>query len=193
MGASAIPAQAWALGPVEVEIAGEVGAATGPAGSIAPVGLELGGRAGASFFNIYAGVAVLHWFGGTAIQSCVGPVFPVCTPATSTAFVTTTSRSTRYGFEVGFDVHVSPRVTLRPLLGIGDVSLHESSPEQIVVGQTLVPLDGTANELYLEPGVTMTMAFGLLFLGADASVVWLPRNDNVSPAVAAHAQIGVRF
>jgi hypothetical protein len=59
----AFPANADALGPVDVEIGAMAGTATGTFG---PLGFGIGGRGGVSIGGLYAGVDVIDYLGATS-------------------------------------------------------------------------------------------------------------------------------
>jgi hypothetical protein len=181
--------RASALGPVDVEVTAKIGWAASPSGNPDPLGVEWGGRVGANVFNFYGGLSVLHSYGGTGSVACVGPVFNVC----SQTAVAIAVDSTRYGVEAGYDIHPIAHVTLRPQLGVGNVSFYERSSVEIVVNGSLVSLDGSANDLYLEPGLTAMVFLGPLLLGADASLLWLPGLAGSTAAFSAHGQAGIHF
>jgi hypothetical protein len=183
---------ARALGPINVEVGSKIGGATSPTGSPNPLAFEWGERAGISFLNFYGGLALVSSAGSQASVLCVGPVFTACT-TTTTSVVAISAHSIRYGFEGGYDIKVLHRIAFRPQVSVGSLSFYESSPAQIIVRGRLMSLDGTAHDLYLEPGVTTTVSLGHLFLGADVNILWLPTKSDSNAAFAAHGQVGVKF
>jgi hypothetical protein len=91
-----------------------------------------------------------------------------------------------YGGEFGYGFKISI-VTIRPQFGVGSA---------IVSGP-----GGSASSLYLEPGVTGLVSFGLLFVGVDANVAIFPSttsgevmsSSSTNEAFTIHGQVGLRF
>jgi hypothetical protein len=168
---------AHALGPLAVEVAGEMGGGTNPF-STDPnaLGLGVGGRAGASFLGIYAGLRALYYFGGTKAVMLGSP-----------AQVET--RSALYGVEVGYGIRIADVVTIRPQVGVGSYVLSDT------VGGTQIG----SSTLYLEPAVAALVAFKPLILGLDAGALTLPgfavsgTTSRTYAAFTAHGQLGVVF
>jgi hypothetical protein len=173
---------ARAVGPIDIEIAAKVGYGTSPnGGSLNPLGFGFGGRAGVSFLGLYAGVNVVDYLGGSS-----GPL--PCPPNVFCESVTT--QTLMYGGELGYGFKLSI-VTIRPQLGVGNALFYGT---------------GSSSSLYLEPGVTVLVSFGHLFLGADANFVLFPSfptfdgigskltsSTAVADACTIHGQLGVRF
>jgi hypothetical protein len=165
---------ASALGPVSVEIGAKVGAGTNPTGdSLNPFGFGLGARAGVSFFNIYAGLSFMYYFGGKAD-------IPDSTDKRS-------GKTVLYGFEGGYDFNIVNVVIIRPQLGIGVYNGNFKGPG----GFTTDTADG--KNLYLEPGVTAVVPLGLWFVGGDANALFLPGQSGSSAGFTFHGQIGFKF
>jgi len=79
-------------------------------------------------------------------------------------------------------------VTIRPQVGLGNASF----------GYTSSIVDGASNnDLYVEPGVTVLVALGALFVGADVSVLVFPGpalEEGSSPFfITFHGQVGAKF
>ena len=184
-----VTADARALGPVDVEVAGTAGGATNPVAAPDPLGFELGARSGVSFRHFYTGLAFSYSLGSTASAVCVGPVLVACTTTT----VTSSAHSVRYGIDGGYDIDLLPRLRVRPAIGVGILSFHESSPVQIVVAGALASLDRTASTAYLEPQATATLSFGAIFAGVDAGLLILPGWSRSNAALDGHGDVGVRF
>jgi len=181
---------ARAAGPVDVQIAGQAGGGTNPTSAAAnPLGPELGARAGVSWLHYYGGLSLLYSLGSTTSATCAGPVVTACT----TSAIPFSARSLRYGLEGGYDLGVLPRVTVRPRLAVGELSLTQSSAVQVFVSGRLEALDGTSRGLYLEPGVAGLVSLGSLLLGADVGALWLPQLDRSRAALTAHVQVGVQL
>jgi hypothetical protein len=164
---------ARALGPVDLEFGARGGIATKPdSGPASPFGLGLGARAGISVFSIYGGVSLMHYFGTSADL-----------PAPRGA-VTSRYSSTLLGVELGYNITIIPKLLLRPQLGVGSVAFSFGE-------------DSSQSHLYLEPGVTLLLLLGNLYLGADANVLAVPNverdGDRTFAALTVHAQIGLRF
>jgi hypothetical protein len=174
--------EAHALGPLDIEIAGKIGYGSNPDSGegLNRLGFGLGGRAGLALFGIYAGVNIVDYLGGSATP----PACPAGTPCPNT--LTGSVHTLMYGGEFGFGFKISI-VTIRPLIGVGSA---------IVSGPA-----GSASSLYLEPGVTGLVSFGLLFVGVDANVAIFPSTTNgeaassssTNEAFTIHGQVGVRF
>jgi hypothetical protein len=181
---------AWAAGPVDVELSTRTGYATNPTpGEPNALGFEFGGRLGLAWSNVYGGLSLMYAPGHETYASCAGPVINPCTTST----VGVSAHSLRYGLEAGYDLRLLHWLTVRPGLGVGVASLFESSPAQIVVNQKLEGLDGSERRLYLEPGVSVLFSLGVLILGADANAIWMPGLDRSQAAFTTHGQVGLRF
>lgn len=180
-----VASTASALGPVDVEIAAKVGGGTSP-GIVLPssgpafagpnaLGLGLGGRAGVSFMGFYGGVSFMDYLGASQGNESLKTIL--------------------YGVEAGYNIGISI-LTLRPQLGVGNYRLTESSPGGLTTFSGQVVSDSySSNSLYLEPGVTALLSFGLWIVGADGNVLFLvpTGGDNSHPAFTAHGQVGIRF
>jgi hypothetical protein len=173
---------AWALGPVDIEAAARVGGASSPIkddvnGRGGALGFGLGGRAGVSIFGIYGGVSAMYYLGGSNTES-QSPLAGFVPPGPIES-----ESSWLYGFEGGYSFKIQP-LTLRPTVQIGSYTLHYSLS------------DGGSQDihnLYVEPGVTALLGFGLWFVGADADIFLTPGLDNSRAAFMANAQVGVKF
>jgi hypothetical protein len=183
---------ARALGPIDFELAAKGGGATNPSSAtINPLGLGAGGRGGVSFLGFYAGVDILYYVGG----SHTGPTGVVAETET------VTQHSLMWGLDLGYNLKLSI-VTLRPQLGVGNLTIHTSTstvdvcPNCLAIG---LGSSSQASNLYLEPGVTALVSLGDVFVGADANVLVLPNiaspggGNTTEAAFTLHAQVGVRF
>ncbi len=167
---------ARALGPVNLEVGARVGGGGTPfSGQPNPLGFGVGGRAGVAFSGWYAGLSLMYYVGESGTVSAV----------------TTSEHSFLYGVEGGYGVKLLGLVTVRGLVGVGNFTLDYTG-----IGQL------SLNNLYIEPGLTATVSLGLLYVGADLSVLVLPGIGNPAEvnaasswatAVTAHAQLGVVF
>jgi len=180
LGTLSVAHNAAALGPVDIEVAAKVGGGTNPEKNVADLppnalGLGLGGRAGVSFFGLYGGVSFMDYLG----TKSPGPP------------VMESLKSILYGIEVGYNIGV-PLLTLRPQLGVGNYTVSGSFNGN-ATGATLAPENYNKSNLYLEPGLTGLLSFGMLIVGADANVLFLPGMNGSQPAFTAHGQVGIKF
>jgi hypothetical protein len=163
---------ARALGPVDLEIGGKAGIGTNPSSNAPnPLGFGMGGRGGLSFFGLYAGVDVMYYFGSS--ENVPGG--------------TLSEHTLMYGADLGYNFKIA-LLTLRPLIGVGNFVLSHSGEDG----------NGSASNLYLEPGLTALVSFGLLYVGADANVLVLPsvsleNGNKTETAFTLHGQVGVVF
>jgi hypothetical protein len=182
----ATPALAHALGPVDVELAAKGGYGTtlsnGPSDLL---GGGLGARAGVSFFDFYAGVDVVYYLGHT--------VTPVPGETVSADALMT-------GVDLGYGFHV-PLLTIRPVLGVGDFFARgtvDRTPCMYCQITEVLHSTSSQHNLYFEPGVTVLVPLGVVFLGADANLFIVPHNigesgDPTQLAFTLHGQVGVHF
>ncbi len=179
--------RAWALGPVDLEVAAKAGAGTGlvSGGGPDPLGFGIGGRAGVSLFStFYAGVAGMYYFGSS--QNSAGG--------------TISDHTVQYGVEAGYNIYllkligltpdlVGKLLTLRPQVGVGNLT--------VTVQQKNVPgvpdSSNDASNLYLEPGLTALVTLGPLLAGLDVNALWVPNLTDSKVALTAHAQLGLKF
>jgi hypothetical protein len=186
------PRDALALGPVTVEAGGQVGGGSNPVGNGGPdpLGFELGARAGASLSNVHLGLSLVYSFGAHSS----GYVPP---GATASSSFSTWVHAIRYGVDAGYDIRLGDVVLLRPEVGVGNFSVETSTSGTPATPLTTMPVAIVfplpQNTLYLEPGLGVLVPLGSAFVGADASVLVLPLFAGSHGALAAHAQVGVRF
>jgi len=172
IGLLAAPTEAHAVGPIGIELGAKVGYGDNPTGGDPnPLGLGIGGRGGVTFMNIYAGVDVRYYFGGSANIA----------PGASIS-----AHSVLYGIEAGYGFTLVDILTIRPQLGIGNLTITAASV--------------SASNLYLEPGVTALVSLGEpWFVGGDVNLLVLPGISNgeggttTDTAFTLHAQVGVKF
>ncbi|MGA3122042.1 MAG: outer membrane beta-barrel protein [Polyangiaceae bacterium] len=168
-----VPQDAFALGPVGVEIGAKVGAGTNPTGdSLNPLGFGVGARAGVSVFNIYAGLSFMYYFGSS------GDVVESSDKRSGKAML--------YGFEGGYSFDIVHVLTIRPQLGIGEYKGDYS-------GGALTTGTADGKDIYLEPGVTLVVPLGFWFVGADANLILLPGQSGSRPGFTFHGQLGLNF
>jgi hypothetical protein len=172
----AVSTEAHALGPIDVEVAAKAGYAGNPgSGDPNPLGVGLGGRAGVSFLGVYGGVNILYYFGGTSNLGSGSSI---------------SAHSVLYGIEAGYGITLVNILTLRALLGVGNATISSSV--------TSLPA-ASLNNLYLEPGITGLLGFGMYFVGADANLLILPSigqnssGSSTETCFTLHGQIGVKF
>jgi hypothetical protein len=185
---------ARALGPIDIEAAASAGGATSPIrgsainppGSINPLGVGVGGRAGISLFGIYAGISGMYYFGGSTTETIPSTTV---TPSTS---VKVSETSWLYGFEAGYNLKIL-LLTIRPTVQVGPYTLHASVGGTTVGGVVLSGSSKDYHNIYVEPGVTALLGFGLWFVGADANVFVTPGLSGAKAAFMGNGQIGVKF
>jgi hypothetical protein len=172
---------AHALGPVSVEVGAKAGLATNPAdsGQPNPLGFGIGARGGIEIMNVYVGANVLYYFGSTQTLS------------TGLGSVDVSEHTLLYGLEGGYGFKfLDDLITLRPQLGIGNATYSVSG---------LGPLDGSRSNLYLEPGVTVLVGLGGLYVGGDANYLVFPSADQGGgqtktwTSFTLHGQVGLKF
>lgn len=179
---------ARALGPIDVEAAARVGGATNPIkdSSINPLGFGAGGRAGVSLFGIYAGVSGMYYFGGSQTETIPSSSI---TPSTS---VKLNESSWLFGFEGGYSLKIL-LLTIRPTVQVGSYTVHASVGGTSIAGVAVQGSSNDVHNIYVEPGVTALLGFGLWFVGADANVFLTPGLNNSKAAFMGNGQIGVKF
>jgi hypothetical protein len=177
IGALTMTRDAHALGPIDLEIGAKLGEGTNPFSSGPnPLGFGLGARAGVSLLGLYGGLNVMYYFGST---DNVGPV-------------SVSVYSTMYGIEAGYGFSLL-MLTIRPQVGIGNFTATANGNAFGVSGSK------SQSNLYLEPGVTALVSFGLLFVGADANLLVLPGiaeysgKSQTDTAFTVHAQVGIKL
>ena len=164
---------ARALGPIDLEVAAKGGYGTNPFSvSPNPLGAGLGARAGVGIFGLYAGLAILYYFGGSE-DTTLGKI---------------SDHSLMYGVEAGYNWKIT-LLTIRPQLGVGNYTLTAGTSGS----------SASHSNLYLEPGVTALVSLGMMFVGADANLLVLPSiqqpdgNKSTDTAFTLHGQLGVKF
>jgi hypothetical protein len=170
------PREAHALGPLDLEAGLKVGVGTTPSNlnaQINPLGLGIGGRAGVSIFGLYGGLNIVDYLGSSQSNVSV--------------------HALQYGAEVGYGWKLM-LLQIRPQVGFGSIGFKSSIDSSVpVIGGT----SQTNSYFYLEPGVTALISLGLLYVGADANVLFMPSvttadgSSTSSTAITLHAQVGV--
>jgi hypothetical protein len=120
-------------------------------------------------FGARAGVGIFGIYGGVSVLRYFGS-----SPYSSWAV----------GGELGYSLSVSI-LTIRPQIGLGNL--------QTDISGCPVGLSCSNGTLYVEPGVTALISFGLPFVGVDANAMFLPSANNANAAFTLHAQLGVKF
>lgn len=178
-----IPREAHALGPVDLEIAAQVGGGTSTLGSGAPnaLGLGVGGRAGIDFLGFYAGVAAMYYVGdGGNVSDSTGDV------------VHTYANSSLAGLEGGYNIGLSV-LTLRPTLGVGYYNAGVSVSSTLGGIGSPGSSSASSSSIYIEPGATALFSFGMWIAGADVGVLWVPAVNDSQAAVVVHGQFGIKL
>jgi hypothetical protein len=142
-----VPEEARALGPVDVEVAALVGGGTNPSYAPTLFGFGAGGRAGVAFFGVYLGVAGTYYAGGSAILPITG------------SGVADSTHTALLGGEAGYTFRLGA-LRVRPLVELGVAELTEAG--------------STRSAFYVEPGFTVLVPIGPLFVGFDLNGILIP-------------------
>lgn len=173
-GALAFPKSAWALGPVDLEVAAKGGVGTTlnlPSGAPDPLGFGLGGRAGVDLFtSYYVGLNGMYYFGN------------------SSSGIST--HTVQYGVEAGYNIYLLKLIGMPDTIG----KLLDIRP-QIGVGNMTASATGfpDASNLYLEPGVTGLVGLGPMLLGLDLNALWIPNASGPNTGLTGHIQLGIKL
>jgi len=166
--------EAHALGPIDLEAGLKVGVGTSPDSKLPynPLGFGLGARAGVQLFSLYLGGSAVHYFGGT----------------TSVLGHDVGSDANLLGGEIGYTIGAIPFLQIRPQVGGGDA----------IIGPKGDSTGNSKGYFYLEPGLTVLIPLGLLYVGADANLLWIPGTDGSLDTKAwtsftIHGQVGIRI
>jgi hypothetical protein len=159
-------------------------AATAPAARV--LGVEVGARAGVG--AIYSGSPNPLGFGLGGRAGVVVFDHLYVGGNLMYSFGTESAHTWMYGGEAGWGFRPRGNVTIRPHVGLGNASF----------GYSNVPSpDATSNKLYVEPGVTVLVALGTLFVGADVNVLVVPGlgdpGEGSAFFITIHGQVGVKF
>jgi hypothetical protein len=177
VGVASVPRDALALGPVDIELGAKVGGGGAPfTGEPNPLGFGFGARAGVAFTGWYGGLSLMYYVGESG----------------TVRSVTASENSFLYGLEGGYGVKLLGLLTLRGVLGVGNFTVDSTGGG---VGNL------SLSNLYLEPGVTALLSFGLWYFGADLNVLILPgvsdplnvTSSSWATTLTAHGQVGVKF
>jgi hypothetical protein len=184
LAAWASPGTSWPLGPLRVEAGVQAGAGTTPFGTPNPLGFGLGARAGASLANVYGGVSMRYYFGGSSV-TCPTIELSTCQS------IQVSVHAIVYGFEGGYDFEWLRPLTLRPRIGVGNFELFEQ--QQTLGAGGAVVESGATSYFYLEPGVTVLLPLGRVFVALDTGFLWLPAADGTNLSFTGQGQVGLRF
>jgi hypothetical protein len=160
---------AYALGPIDLEIAAKVGYGSND------LGVGLGGRAGVSFFGLYGGVSVIDYLGKSQTES------PGPSPFTRHSFL--------YGGEVGYGIKIS-LLTIRPLVGFGDAIFSSSIPGSSSSGSFYIEPGGLIQLAFGHLIVGVDAGCLIFTNGPSASATGA---SEVTEAFTIHGQVGVKF
>jgi len=169
---------AHALGPIDLEAGLKAGVATNPnSDGPNPYGFGLGARGGVQLFNVYLGLSGIHYFGG----SFTFPA-PISTKVDYS--------STLLGAEVGYTITALPIINIRPQIGLGNASFSASAND----------VSTSTSKFYLEPGITVLIPLGLIYVGADGNALIVPSVDapegsssKTFTSFTLHGQLGIRI
>jgi hypothetical protein len=170
---------AFALGPLDLEIGAKAGIGTQPSNSTSdspnPLGFGVGARAGVSILGIYGGGSIIYYLGD-------GKDTPIGHVSVNTLM---------YGLEGGYGIKLLDILKLRAQVGVGSYDVKAS-------------LGGNStdhSDLYVEPGVTALITLPIIgwFVGADANALVLTGakdqngNSTTDLAFTLHGQVGYTF
>ena len=196
--APAPPPQAPA-NTMAVELAGRGGYASAPIrGGTNPFGFGFGGRLGMDLSGLYLGATVVDFLGGKDVDLSYNALL--------------------YGVEVGWSLRFpawsSGYLLVRPLLGLGAISVNVTDPELLAqqkgrvdvvtsasgVSSSSSPSDTTTvTSVYLRPGAVVMLGSGAHFVALDAGALVLPgisysgAEATTWISLSADAQLGFRF
>jgi hypothetical protein len=148
------PGAAHALGPIGVEVGALVGGGTNPSYPPSFLGFGAGGRAGLSIVGVYLGASVVDY---------VGSSIPI-----GKDNVVDSAHALLVGGQGGYTFRLGV-LRLRPLLELGVAEITEAG--------------STAPAFYLQPGFTLLVPIGPIYVGLDLNGLLIP----------SHAQAGVAF
>jgi hypothetical protein len=222
VGVLASSSEARAAVPIEIEGGGFIGYGTNPSKGPNPFAVGIGARAGVDVYDLYAGLAITYYFGGSG--NCGGGApnsgegmssLPATYCGAGIGEVSLSQMSVLYGVDLGYTLSI-PRVKylkIRPLLELGDTEITRSGN----VGASDVTAGAlsqyhSVNSFYAQPGLLVFLTVSGFFIGADANLLLVPGVLDITGAGAnmdgtgnlttekrtfvaftTHAQIGFRF
>jgi hypothetical protein len=175
----AVPKEAHAIGPVDVEVAARVGYASNPSnvsGSSDGLGFGAGVRGGVSFFGIYAGLSFMYYAGASESET-----LPTGTGTSGSLSVSTSA--ILYGIDLGYSFKLPMFITIRPQVGFGNATAMVSVNN----------VSSSNNNSYVEPGVLLQARFGTFIAGVDANALFFPGQNDSQAAFTIHGQLGLAF
>jgi hypothetical protein len=186
-GTFALPRDARALGPLDVEIGAKIGLATDPvstSASLNPLGFGLGARAGVDFHGFYGGVQFTYYLGGSERSDAL------CGGNNPCGLSEFSTHTLMYGIEAGYGITLIDLLTLRPQIGFGNATFISSA---IGPGVANPGSRGSSSNVYLEPGVTGLLSLGAWFAGLDANVLFFPGLNDAQTSFSLHGEVGFKF
>ena len=159
------------FGPIHLEAAGRI-AVSGSQLSSPPYGWPgpgegggVGARAGVSYLGVYGGLTYMDYLSEG-----------LCLYSTSTTCGS--SHGFSYGVEAGYGRMFFRRLIVRAQLGIGDHATNDESTTFTCQGKCLASTSTWSTDfLYFEPALMMALALGLVLVGIDGSVFFMPQVD----------------
>jgi hypothetical protein len=161
------PKDAHAIGPVDIEAGVKVGGATNPIHTSDVNPLGFG-------IGGRAGIAVFGLYFGANVMDYVG----------NGDHLGGIYHSVEAGGEIGYGIKI-PLITIRPQVGLGNITFMDT-----------LPLTNNWNSFYVEPGVTILLRLGILFVAGDANALIITNTPNFPSAstdasFTVHGQIGI--
>jgi hypothetical protein len=161
------------------------GPLSGGPGAFPLAGGGAGARGGLSYRGIYAGLTYMDYFTNSACLDSGGPESCGSTHGQS------------FGLEGGYGHTFFGVLTLRGQMGVGDY-LTTSTGTFISGDGTSTTTHSSSNALYLQPGALLEAALGPVLVGADASLLYMPRpplsyDGGAFAAFIFGVQLGVRL
>ncbi len=138
-------------------------------GAVNPFGAGFGARAGFDLGHLYLGAAVMDYLGGSDVGA--------------------TDQGLLLGAELGYSGRVGRYVTIRPQLGVGDTRLSHTEPGtgggvDVVTSASgsssstgtggTAPVTTHVNNLYVQPGLTVIVAYRRFFVALCAGALVVP-------------------
>jgi hypothetical protein len=217
----AVPREAHALGPVDIEGGGLIGFTSNPSHGPNPFGVGIGARAGVGYRGLYLGLALTYYFGASGECGGGAPVSPgtsqlgpaFCSVADGGGEVELQQSTSLYGLDIGYTFGFASAkwFKLRPILQIGDAQITRTGSVSSQEVNGIAGLSGD-NRFYLQPGLTALVVVESFFAGIDANLLVVPGVtdpegvvENVSGtgtltsstrallAFTGHLQVGFRF
>jgi len=130
-----------AIGPLDIEVAGTVGFGTDPLAERGPnpLGFGGGGRAGVAFRGLYLGVALAYYAGASDSRA----PFSDFSQASRIAEPHSSDHVLTYGLEAGYGFRLLGLLTIRPQIGLGNLTLSYVQPTSSEICG--LPCDGTSS------------------------------------------------